>query len=202
MIGYGGMLMESFVAISALIAACVIDQGLYFAINSPAGATGGEPGAAAEFVAHARASRSPRPTCSRGRQAIEEQTLISRTGGAPDARLRHLADLHRGVRRRRWRRSGTTSRSCSRRSSSSPPSTPAPGSAGSCCRTRSATSGRRYGDTSWKPASWSASAVVVGLVGLHAVRRRHRPARRDQPAVPAVRHLQPAARRDRADARA
>ena len=50
MIGYGGMLMESFVAISALIAASVIDQGLYFAINSPAGATGGTPAAAAEFV--------------------------------------------------------------------------------------------------------------------------------------------------------
>src|SRR3712207_9090989 len=41
LIGYGGMLMESFVAVSALIAACVIDQGLYFAMNSPAGATGG-----------------------------------------------------------------------------------------------------------------------------------------------------------------
>ena len=43
MIGYGGMLMESFVAISALIAASVIDPGLYFAMNSPAGATGGTP---------------------------------------------------------------------------------------------------------------------------------------------------------------
>ena len=50
MIGYGGMLMESFVAISALIAASVIDQGLYFSINSPAGSTGGNPAAAAEFV--------------------------------------------------------------------------------------------------------------------------------------------------------
>src|SRR3712207_9357044 len=50
LIGYGGMLMESFVAISALIAACVIDQGLYFAMNSPAGATGGTAEAAAAFV--------------------------------------------------------------------------------------------------------------------------------------------------------
>ena len=50
MIGYGGMLMESFVAISALIAASVIDPGLYFAINCPAGATGGDPATAAEFV--------------------------------------------------------------------------------------------------------------------------------------------------------
>src|SRR5688572_18135375 len=51
MIGYGGMLMESFVAISALIAASVIDPGLYFAINSPAGVTGADPTTAAEFVA-------------------------------------------------------------------------------------------------------------------------------------------------------
>ena len=50
LIGYGGMLMESFVAISALIAACVIDQGLYFAMNSPAGATGGTAESAAAFV--------------------------------------------------------------------------------------------------------------------------------------------------------
>src|SRR5680860_1613378 len=41
MIGYGGVLTESFVAISALIAASVINQGIYYAINSPAGATGG-----------------------------------------------------------------------------------------------------------------------------------------------------------------
>src|SRR3712207_6475587 len=51
LIGYGGMLMESFVAISALIAACVIDQGLYFAMNSPAGATRSEVASAAGHVA-------------------------------------------------------------------------------------------------------------------------------------------------------
>ena len=40
LIGYGAMLMESFVAIMALIAACIIDPGLYFAMNAPAGLLG------------------------------------------------------------------------------------------------------------------------------------------------------------------
>ena len=82
MIGYGGMLMESFVAISALIAACVIDQGLYFAMNSPAGATGGTVEGAAEFVTNLGFTISP-DQLSAAAAAIEEETLISRTGGAP-----------------------------------------------------------------------------------------------------------------------
>ena len=50
LIGYGGMLMESFVAISALIAACVIDQGLYFAMNARPGPPAGPSESAAAFV--------------------------------------------------------------------------------------------------------------------------------------------------------
>src|SRR4030095_14290496 len=72
----------SFVAISALIAACVIDQGLYFAMNAPAGVTGGTPETAATWVqswgfaptARSRAAASA---------AVQEDSLISRTGGAP-----------------------------------------------------------------------------------------------------------------------
>ena len=86
LIGYGGMLMESFVAISALIAASVIDQGLYFAINSPAGATGGTPETAAAFV-QGLGFQTDAATIASAAQAIEEDTLVSRTGGAPTLAL-------------------------------------------------------------------------------------------------------------------
>lgn len=84
-IGYGGMLMESFVAISALIAASVIDQGLYFAINSPAGVTGGTPEQAAAFVQGLGFDTSA-ATISAEAAAVEED-LVSRTGGAPTLAL-------------------------------------------------------------------------------------------------------------------
>jgi carbon starvation protein len=82
LIGYGGMLMESFVAISALIAACVIDQGLYFAMNAPAGLTGGTPESAAAFVQGLGFDTSAQ-TLSAAAAAVQEDSLISRTGGAP-----------------------------------------------------------------------------------------------------------------------
>ena len=84
-IGYGGMLMESFVAISALIAASVIDQGLYFAINAPAGATGGTPESAAAFVQGLGFDTSA-ATIAAESAAVEEE-LVSRTGGAPTLAL-------------------------------------------------------------------------------------------------------------------
>jgi carbon starvation protein len=82
LIGYGGMLMESFVAISALIAACVIDQGLYFAMNSPAGATGGTVESAAAFVQGLGFDTSAQDLAAAS-AAVQEDTLVSRTGGAP-----------------------------------------------------------------------------------------------------------------------
>ncbi|MEI7057623.1 carbon starvation CstA family protein [Nocardioides sp. CCNWLW239] len=81
MIGYGGMLMESFVAISALIAASVIDQGIYFAMNASAGATGGTPETAAAFVNGLGFSITP-ADLQAAADSVEE-TIISRTGGAP-----------------------------------------------------------------------------------------------------------------------
>nr|WP_281373140.1 carbon starvation CstA family protein [Kineococcus aurantiacus] len=82
LIGYGGMLTESFVAISALIAASVIDQGLYYAVNSPAGATGGTAASAAGFVSGLGFTTSPEALAAAAR-AVGEESVVSRTGGAP-----------------------------------------------------------------------------------------------------------------------
>lgn len=81
-IGYGGMMMESFVGIMAMIAACVLEPGIYFAINSPAGIVGKEP---AEAVANITAMGYP-VTVDQMQAlagAMGESTLFARTGGAP-----------------------------------------------------------------------------------------------------------------------
>jgi carbon starvation protein len=82
MVGYGAMVAESLVAIMATVAACVVEPGTYFAINSPAGIAGQLPEKAASTISgwgfpvtaasmHALA------------QSVGEQTLFNRTGGAP-----------------------------------------------------------------------------------------------------------------------
>ncbi len=163
MIGYGGMLMESFVAISALIAASVINQGLYFSINSPAGATGGTAATAAQFVGTLGFTITP-DQLTAAAQSIQETTLISRTGGAPTLAfgislilakafggglaafwyhfaimfeaLFILTAVDAGTRVGRFMLQDTIGNVW-----------------------------HKYGDISWKPASWSASAVVVGAWG-------------------------------------
>ncbi|GGD06120.1 carbon starvation CstA family protein [Nocardioides daphniae] len=163
MIGYGGMLMESFVAISALIAASVIDPGLYFAINSPAGATGLDAATASEFVAGLGFTISP-SDLQAAAASVEEGTLISRTGGAPTLAfgmslvfteafggglaafwyhfaimfeaLFILTAVDAGTRVGRFMLQDTIGNIWP-----------------------------KYGDLAWLPASWSASAVVVGLWG-------------------------------------
>ncbi len=86
LIGYGGMLTESFVAIMALVAATSIDQGLYFSMNAAAGVTGGTAEGAAAFVNNslglANVTITPEALEAAAR-AVEEETLVSRTGGAP-----------------------------------------------------------------------------------------------------------------------
>lgn len=82
MIGYGAMLLESFVAIMAMIAATVLDPGVFFAINSPAGIVGKE---AADAVATISSWGSPVTVAQMESLAREmgEATLFARTGGAP-----------------------------------------------------------------------------------------------------------------------
>ncbi len=163
MIGYGGMLMESFVAISALIAAVVIDQGLYYAMNSPAGATGGTVQGAAQFVSGLGFTISPE-TLQAAADSIEEDTLVSRTGGAPtlafglsqvfseafggglQAFWYHFAIMFEalfiltavdaGTRVGRFMLQDTVGNFWP-----------------------------KFGDVSWRPAAWTASAVTVGLWG-------------------------------------
>ena len=82
MVGYGAMLTESFVAIMAMVAACIIDPGLFFAINAPAGAIGDTVQSASEAVANFGFTISPQEL-SAAASAVEEDSLLSRTGGAP-----------------------------------------------------------------------------------------------------------------------
>lgn len=81
-IGYGAMLMESFVAIMALIAACVLEPGVYFAMNSPAGLIGTTPEQAAATIAGWGFAITPEMLAQTARD-VGEATILSRTGGAP-----------------------------------------------------------------------------------------------------------------------
>ncbi|MCP2291155.1 carbon starvation CstA family protein [Nocardia amikacinitolerans] len=85
MIGYGGMLMESFVAVMAIITASIIDQHLYFGMNAPLGLTGGTPEKAAAYTNSLGLAGPPATpeTFSGAAADVGENTIISRTGGAP-----------------------------------------------------------------------------------------------------------------------
>ncbi|GAA2390150.1 carbon starvation CstA family protein [Nonomuraea africana] len=82
MIGYGAMLMESFVAVMAITAACLLSPGLYFAMNSPAGVVGTTVESAAQAVSNMGFVITPEELRAAA-QAVQEETLIARTGGAP-----------------------------------------------------------------------------------------------------------------------
>ncbi|MTW17804.1 carbon starvation protein A [Rhodoplanes serenus] len=82
LIGYGGMLMESFVAIMALIAATVIEPGVYFAMNSPAGVIGTTVDKASQVISAWGFLVTPE-MLSQMASDVGEHTILSRAGGAP-----------------------------------------------------------------------------------------------------------------------
>jgi carbon starvation protein len=82
LIGYGGMLMESFVAVMAMCAAAVLDPGVYFAINAPLARLGGSAQAAAETIRTWGFTVTPE-TIEGLARSVGESTLLGRTGGAP-----------------------------------------------------------------------------------------------------------------------
>jgi carbon starvation protein len=82
MIGFGAMLAESLVAVMALIAACVLTPGVYFAINAPVGALGPTVDTAAAAIRNWGFVVSPAELSALASQ-VGESSLLSRTGGAP-----------------------------------------------------------------------------------------------------------------------
>ncbi|MEV7419279.1 carbon starvation CstA family protein [Streptomyces sp. NPDC089919] len=95
MIGYGAMLTESFVAVMAVIAACIIEPGLFFAVNSPAGVVGTTVQTASEAIGHLGFSITPEALAQAAKD-VEEASLLSRTGGAPTFAL-GMSEIFSGV---------------------------------------------------------------------------------------------------------
>ena len=81
-IGYGAMLMESFVAIMALVAATTLEPGLYFALNSPTAIIGTTPESAAAAISSWGFAVTP-DMLKEAATNVGESTILSRTGGAP-----------------------------------------------------------------------------------------------------------------------
>jgi carbon starvation protein len=81
-IGYGAMLLESFVGVMAMVAACSMTPGIYFAINSPASIVGTTPSAAAATISQWGFPLTAQTMTDLAR-LVGEKTLLNRAGGAP-----------------------------------------------------------------------------------------------------------------------
>jgi len=92
-IGYGGMLMESFVAIMSMVAASVIDPGVYFAMNSPAAVVGGDVVTVAQTITSWGFAITP-DTLTAVAKDIGENTVLARAGGAPTLAVGIAQILH------------------------------------------------------------------------------------------------------------
>jgi len=88
-IGYGGMVVESFVAVMALVTAVSLDPHLYFVMNAPTTLTGGDPTVAADWVNGLGLGGTPitPDTIAQTATDVGEHSIISRTGGAPTLAL-------------------------------------------------------------------------------------------------------------------
>lgn len=95
-IGYGAMLMESFVAIMALFAACVIEPGIYFAMNAPAAVLGTTPDAVAHTVTQWGFVLTP-DMLTQTAKAVGESTIVARAGGAPTLAVGMAHILHQVI---------------------------------------------------------------------------------------------------------
>ncbi len=95
MIGYGAMLMESFVGVMAMIAACVLDPGVFFAINAPAGVVGATIEGATATISSWGFAVTPEQMRLLAEQT-GETTLMGRTGGAPSLAV-GMAHIFAGV---------------------------------------------------------------------------------------------------------
>ncbi len=82
LVGYGAMLMESFVGVMAMVAACALSPGVYFAMNSPPAIVGGTVESAAQTISGWGYALAPQ-TMTDLAKMVGEQTLLNRTGGAP-----------------------------------------------------------------------------------------------------------------------
>ncbi|MGA9705620.1 carbon starvation CstA family protein [Pseudomonas sp.] len=92
-IGYGGMLMESFVAIMAMVAASVIEPGVYFAMNSPAAVVGSDVVTVAQTVSSWGFAITPEALTAVAHD-IGETTILARAGGAPTLAVGIAQILH------------------------------------------------------------------------------------------------------------
>ncbi|TXS45597.1 carbon starvation protein A [Streptomyces sp. uw30] len=95
LIGYGSMLTESFVAVMALIAACVLEPGLFYAMNSPAALLGPTVDSAAEAVKNLGFTITA-DQLTAAAKAVEEETLVGRSGGAPTLAV-GMSEIFAGV---------------------------------------------------------------------------------------------------------
>ena len=96
-IGYGGMLMESFVAVMALVAASIIDPGIYFAMNSPAAVIGADAVSAAHYITTTWGFTIMPEQLEATAAAIGEPTILHRAGGAPTLAVGIAQILHQAI---------------------------------------------------------------------------------------------------------